>query len=236
MPKVTAFHRPDTVEAALALLAEPGRVPIGGGTVINTPGGEPVEVVDLSRLDLQYIGEKKKHLRLGATAVLQDVVEHPAAPPLVAEMAKRELPSTLRTLATVGGTIATGDAESLFVAALLAFGCTVELAPEGIVPLSDYLAGSHQGLITGATIETDGTTGFSETGRTPADTPIVAALARRHAAGTTLVLTGVADVPVLVSAEDPLAGLDPADDFRGTSEYRRHLAEVHSRRALDQLG
>lgn len=235
MPKVTAFHRPDSVEAALALLAEPGRIPIGGGTVINTPGGEPVEAVDLSGLDLRYIGETEKNLRLGATAVLQDVAEHPAVPPLVAEMAKRELPSTLRTLATVGGTIATGEPESLLVAALLAFGCDVELAAEGVVPLADHLAGSHRGLITGAIIETDGTTGFSETGRTPADTPIVAALARRNAAATTLVLTGVAEVPVSVSPDDPVAGLDPPADFRGTSEYRLHLAEVHSRRALQQL-
>ena len=73
------------------------------------------------------------------------------------------------------------------------------------------------------------------TARTPADTPIVAALGRRTDEGALrLALTGVAATPVLVDA-DHLDALDPPGDFRGTPAYRRHLAAVLTARVAEEL-
>ena len=63
----------------------------------------------------------------------------------------------------------------------------------------------------------------ARTARTPADRAIVAAYARTTGEERRIALTGVAPTPVLVRPGDDL---QPAGDFRGSGDYRRHLAEV----------
>ena len=50
--------------------------------------------------------------------------------------------------------------------------------------------------------------------------------------GRRVALTGVARTPVLVEQGDEL---DPIADFRGSSEYRRALAEVLLARAVEEI-
>ena len=79
-------------------------------------------------------------------------------------------------------------------------------------------------------------TAVARTGRTPADVPIVAAYGRRTTDGfVAMALTGVAEHPVLVDVFDPTAGLDPAGDFRGSREYRLHLARTLTARVMAEL-
>jgi CO/xanthine dehydrogenase FAD-binding subunit len=59
------------------------------------------------------------------------------------------------------------------------------------------------------------------------------AVARRDQSGRILLaLTGVASAPLLI---DTAASLDPPADFRGSAEYRRHLAVVLGARAIAGL-
>jgi CO/xanthine dehydrogenase FAD-binding subunit len=81
----------------------------------------------------------------------------------------------------------------------------------------------------------DQDTAVAVTGRTPADVPIVAAVARRSPTGIRLALTGVADHPRLVDPDHPTGDLTPLGDFRGSGEYRVHLASVLSTRVLQEL-
>ena len=75
---------------------------------------------------------------------------------------------------------------------------------------------------------------WESTERTPADTPIVLVVGRRNGSGRVgLAATGVADTPVRLDALD-LDGLEPPSDFRGSSDYRRHLAKVLTARGDDQ--
>jgi CO/xanthine dehydrogenase FAD-binding subunit len=100
--------------------------------------------------------------------------------------------------------------------------------------------------------------GFAHVGRTPRDRPIVCAAAFLHLDGgvcreVRLALGGVAEHPLRArdaeaflqgrpptpeniqeAASRAAAPLNPPGDFRGSSEYRRAMAEVLARRALSQ--
>lgn len=242
MAQVAAYHRPEDLEEAVDLLANPDRVALAGGTVVNADREPPaIEVVDLQAVGLDGISQEGDRLRMGAMASLDRLADHEAVPTWLAELARAELPSTLRTLATVGGTVAAGGGESVLLAGLLAAGADAEVASRGqavaISPLADLLAaGPDSGsLITAVTVDLVEAT-VATTARTPADVPIVAAVAARAGDGTvTVALTGVGANPTLVDPADPTAGLDPPGDFRGSPDYRRHLAATLSARAIGAL-
>lgn len=237
MPTVAAYHRPATLDDALALLAQPGRIPLAGGTLVNARAdvGANAELVDLQALDLSGIEPDQAtgpRLRIGATTTLSALAAHDTVPDWLATLARAEAPSTLRTLATVGGTVATNAPDSVLAAALLV--CDLDVERSGP-------------LITAITIDPSGPGAHAATGRTPADVPIVAAVARAAPDGPRLALTGVAPTPILVDPShpdrlaqqvadlDPQAGQSPPGDFRGSPAYRRHLATVLSARALEAL-
>ncbi len=236
MPLVAAYHRPTTLEQALDLLAEPNRVVLGGGTVLNADREHSdVEVVDVQALGLETISMDADRLHLGATATLATVCEHELVPGALREIARDEQPSTMRTLATIGGTVAVGDSESVLVAALLVHDAIVLLAGAEPTPLADLLAsGVPKGtVIKAVTIDPSGKTTTAGTRRTPRDVPIVCAVARTSTAGSVLALTGVAHCPVLADPADPTAGLSPEGDFRGSTNYRLGLARTLAARAME---
>lgn len=172
---------------------------------------------------------------VGATTRLSDLRSELRIPALLRDLARRELPSALRNQATVGGTIAYGSADSVLIAGLLAHDATVEIHGESTSTLTSALAEGFNGkLITSVTFNSVGVGAIASTGRTPADLPIVAAVAVASSDGVRLSLTGVATTPILVDPSDPTAGLAPVGDFRGSSEYRLHLAALLSARAVEE--
>ena len=251
MPHVLAYHRPTSLEDALALLARPAATTrvLAGGTIVNAdPRAAPVEVVDLQALGLESIYAADGGATIGATATLQDIADHDGLPEVLRILARRELPSAMRTLATIGGTIAMREWESPLIAGLLAFEAVVTVAAlasgeadvprEAEVPLAEILDRGVPtgGLIVGVQIRTDGRAAIAHTARTPADTPIVAVVARRMPDGTARIgASGVATTAILVEPQS-IHRLGPPGDFRGTPGYRRHLAAVLVGRALAELG
>jgi CO/xanthine dehydrogenase FAD-binding subunit len=235
MARISAYHRPSTIDEAVALLATHDRVPLGGGTVV-VPGRAAVEVVDLQALGLDAVTTDGDRLRLGATATLQAVVDSPATPALLADLARRETTSLLRNQATVGGTVAAPSPDSLLLAGLLVHEAEVERHGAASAALAAALADGPGGLVTAVTAALGGTGHVAVTGRTPGDDPIVGAVGRRTPDGRLLLaLTGVAATPVLVDPDDPTAALDPPGDFRGDADYRRHLAGVLAARVVEGL-
>ncbi len=240
VPLVTAYHRPGNIDEALDLLSSPPRVALGGGTTLNADR-EPsdLEAVDLQSLGLDAItATDDGRVRIGATATLDDMRRCELLPGSLRELARLEQPSTLRTLATAGGLVAKASAESLLLAGLLAHDAEVELAgPASARGLAELLdSGLPQGsLITATSVDPAGRAATARTGRTPADVPIVAAYGRRSEGSVAIALTGVGDHPVLVDAHNPTAGLSPAGDFRGSREYRLHLAATLTARVMQEL-
>ena len=245
MKTVVGYHRPGSLEEALSLLNREGTrsVLVAGGTSLNASRmAESVEIIDLQAIGCDQIRFDGTTLEIGATVRLTDLAAHQSVPKLVRDLTKREGPNTLRNVATVGGTIATGNAESELLAGLLVFDGLLTLAGPGgateSVPLDELLADRSKlagCIIVAIHIQTDGSAAAARTGRTPADTSIVAAVGRRSTSGMRLSVTGMAETPILVEPEG-VADLDPPGDFRGSPRYRRHLAGTLVRRVIDQLG
>ena len=243
MAKLQGYHRPKSVQEAVALLTRPQleTAVLAGGTYLTAQlTGDIDEVVDLQEAGLGHIHLEGRRARIGAMARLAEIAGQPELGDLLPAAAQRELPNTLRNAATIGGIIAGRDWESELLTTLLVVDAIVSLAgPSGEreQPLMDYLQQPHPAatLITAVTISADGHGAAARTGRTPADKPIVCAVARvGHSGMLHLALSGVAATPVRVAA-DAVALLVPPDDFRGSSEYRLHLAQVLSARVIAQV-
>jgi CO/xanthine dehydrogenase FAD-binding subunit len=238
---VSGYSRPASLEEALSLLAEPGTVPIGGGTtVVPFPAPAPITVIDLQALGLDGIVPTGSGcVRIGATATLQELADCADLPPVVREAARRERSSALRAQATVGGTVVTAQPESELLATLLVHRATVSLAgadgteEHGLASLLARLPLAPGTIVTAVTLDSSGRSAVARTGRTRADRPIVAAAARVDGAGDRLLaLSGVAATPVLV---DEVDDLEPPSDFRGSARYRLELARILAARALEAL-
>jgi len=244
MQAVVGYHRPESLGEALALLNREGprSAVLGGGTSFNAEEPkEPVEVIDLQAIGLDGIRLNGPNVEIGAMVRLSDLANNDCTPDLLKDLCRREGPNTLRNAATVGGTIAVRDPESELVAGFLVHQGQVTLTVPGggtrTVGLDELLAdrGMLQGsIITKLQLDPGGYGAAARTGRTPSDVSIVAALARKTTAGITLALTGVASTPILVPPAD-VGALHPPGDFRGSSDYRRHLAGILTRRVIDQL-
>lgn len=234
---IETYHRPATLDEALTLLGAEGTAVLGGGTslVASNAATGLIDLQDLGLNDIELDGDR---VVVGAMVRLRDLAESDLVPAMLRDLARREAPSTIRNAATIGGAVATGDAESELLAGLLVYEAQVTVVDsdgETSHSLDDYLRDRPVGIITKIAVAAGGTTSAARTGRTPADRPIVMAVVRRTDNGDILLaLTGVAAAPI---ATDPgaLDSLDPADDFRGTAEYRIHLARTLSRRAVEGL-
>lgn len=248
MSQLKAYHRPTTINDALQLLAQPSirSAVVAGGTYIVPHLGETVEaVIDLQALGLTELAADSQSLTAGAMVTLQTLVNSDATPSLLRESALYEGPNTFRHMGTIGGSIISANKESEFVAALLVFEAQITLqtlSGSRTLALADFLkdipSALAGGLITAVSIATGGKTASARVARTPLDSPIVAALARRSADGSTrLALCGVANMPVLIDpASNIKAAVNPPADFRGSTEYRRQMAATLSRRVLEELG
>ena len=241
MPSVLAYHRPQTLDDVSELSRRPNTRLIGGGTVVvpdaRAAGADGVEIIDLQALGLDVIEPASgDRLTLGAMVRLGVLAADGRVPELLRDLARRELPSALRNQATVGGTVGLGAADSVLVAGLLVHAAEVDIHGAGTVPLEGLLAaGAPTGVITAVRVECSGAGSIAATGRTPADDPIVAAIARKGPAGVRVALTGVAPAPIEVDPADPIASLAPPGDVRGSAAYRLHLAETLTRRAVQEV-
>lgn len=238
-------------------------VPLAGGawltprlrSDVDIPGslaGQIDVVVDLVNLPLNYItGDGRPgsgSLRIGATTRLADVMDDPLCQTLaggiLAESARRAGPVNTRNTATVGGCIAGRGPVLEFTLALAALGATIVIA-DGAQSAS-VLAPLAGQLITEIRVPWAGDDvrgGLARVARTPADQPIVAAAAVVAAAGLRVALGGTAADVLLVTAdsaatlEDAIAAqaaaAQPFADFRGSVEYRRAMAPIIARRAVE---
>jgi CO/xanthine dehydrogenase FAD-binding subunit len=246
---ITSYFRPDTLEKALEMLTQPNTLPLGGGTVINTPAfrGSDFAVVDLQALGLNPIRHKGNNLEIGATVTLQQLLESEYTPESLKAAIRLEAAINIRNMSTVAGALVTCDGRSPFATALLALDAYIlitehaarptSLSFGNFLPLRDL---SHR-LITAITLPINAQLGFEYVARTPADRPIVcAAVVQWPSERTRLALGGYGKAPLLAMDGMGADGLETAasnafheaSDEWASAAYRMDVAKTLARRAV----
>lgn len=244
---ISGYHRPKTLDEALELLAQPGTVPLGGGTALSRPGADRVQGVDLQALGLSGLKKIGNNLEAGATVTLQALLETERCPEGLKPAVKLEAPLNLRNAATVAGTLVTCDGRSTFVTALLACDAKLQiLSPKSnIVSLGDFLPLRPPGLITSITVPLQTKIAFAYVARTPADKPIVCvALARWPSGRTRLAVGGFGKAPLLAMDGTEAEGIEAAArnafheaaDEWASAEYRMDVAATLAKRCAKSIG
>ena len=179
MPSVLAYHRPQSLDEAQKLASEKNAVLIGGGTlvipeVLSNPSSE-TEIIDLQSVGLTGITSENEgsetSIKIGAMSRLADLINNEHIPHLLRELCTKELPSTLRTQATIGGTIAERSNESILLSGFLAINAEIQIYEKNWIPLNEYLQSSPPtGIITAIKFfrsSDDSKSCFHSVGRTP---------------------------------------------------------------------
>lgn len=180
-----------------------------------------------------------------------------------AQAAHRSASSILRNQATIAGTLI-AEPDGVLAVALLALDAraTVVGKETRVIEVSDLArALTGQSLVTEIGIPlTNPRASLQAVARTPSDKPIVCVVAsarieRGIARAVRIALGGVSEIATRArAAENALEGqslndavieqavgairespLQPRSDFRGSAEYRREMASVLTRRALNAL-
>jgi carbon-monoxide dehydrogenase medium subunit len=223
----------------------------------------PSVLVDIGRLrDLSYVREDGDSVVIGALTRHRDVEINETLrthAPLLAHVAGQVGDPQVRHRGTIGGSVAHGDPASDLPAACLAMGATfTAVGPGGErrIDVNDFFQGFLETALQPDEVLTEirvpKATGagwsFQKFNRRAQDWAIVGVAALGgDRAGVALVNMG--PVPIRASAvEQALAGgasaaeaaahaadgLEPPSDLNATPEYRRHLAQVLVRRALEE--
>lgn len=247
--RIRDYHRPEDPDAAQALLSR--RDAHAVSLVISPhPHAEPFAgvdaVVDLSRLELNYIKEEEEALRIGAMTPLQEMVDSPLikslADGVLADEAQRTAHLGLRNLSTLGGVMRSNDGVPEVRLALLALNAMPVM--QGGILTEVQIASQPNAHGAPARVA-----------RSPRDQAIVAACAVLEVnAGVCRevrlavvcpkpklidsvddMLKGKAFTPDLLqsAAEAVMKEIESLGDYRGSAQYRREMAGVLARRALE---
>jgi carbon-monoxide dehydrogenase medium subunit len=225
----------------------------------------PSVLVDIGRLgELSYLRDAGDHVAIGALTRHRDIETSEllgAEVPLLARAASFVGDPQVRHRGTIGGSLSHGDPASDLPAVVLALGATIVVRGPGgerTIPATEFFKGfletalAHDELLTEIRVPKAAGAGwsFQKFNRRAQDWAIVGVAAIRN--GTTgVALVNMASTPVRARAvEEALAGgasateaaehasdgLDPPADLNASQEYRRHLATVLVRRALEVAG
>lgn len=245
---IVEYHRPESVNESLLLLARksPPTYPLGGGTVLNLPGPNPMAVVDLQDLGLDTLDKANDSWNIGATVTLQKLIQSETLYPALKAAIRHEATYNIRQVATVAGGLVSGDGRSPFNAVMLALGAHLEVMPgKENVPLGEYLLfrdGKQNGrLITQVVVPSNLKLTYEYVARTPADLPIVCSAVAQWPSGRTRVVLGGYGKSVLLAFDGPdssgveIAARDAyseAGDQWASAEYRSNIAATLTHRCL----
>ncbi|HLH46428.1 MAG TPA: xanthine dehydrogenase family protein subunit M [Acidimicrobiales bacterium] len=225
----------------------------------------PALLVDIGRLrDLSYVRDDGDTLAIGALTRHRDVEINDLVTthvPLLAKVAGQIGDPQVRHRGTIGGSIAHGDPASDLPAATLALGATYKaVGPNGerTIPAGEFYRGFLETALAADEVLTEivvpkvgaGGWSFQKFNRRAQDWAIVGVAAVRNG-HTGIGLVNMGSTPLRATAvEEALAagaspaeaaahaadGLEPPGDLNASPEYRRHLAQVLVRRALEEAG
>jgi len=226
----------------------------------------PSVLVDIGRLrDLNYVRDAGDRLAVGALTTHEELHFDEllrAECPLLAHTAGEIGDPQVRHMGTIGGSVAHADPASDLPAVLLALDAELVVHGPGgdrTLPASGFWKGifeselGPQDLLTEIRVPKTGGTGWSYQKFNPRaqDWAIVGVAAVARNGGAAVALTNMGETPVRAgaveqalaggagaadAAEQALEGTNPPEDALASADYRRHLAKVLVRRALEEAG
>lgn len=264
-PASFAYVRPETVEGAIAALADPdsdARVLAGGQSLVpmlHMRLLRPATIVDINRIrDLDRIEPAGEGVSIGALTRYSAVEESALVAerlPLLRTAIGYVGDRQIRNRGTVGGSLAQADPLGEVPLVCLALGATVIVRGAGgsrELDIDDFLIGQYTTALEPGELLVEvrfprkpERHAFFELTRRHNDFAVLALALALREDELRIALAGVDERPVLVTlpasatADDAvascLAAIDPGDDVRASAEYRRHLVEVHVAAKLEEL-
>ncbi|GAB2661431.1 xanthine dehydrogenase family protein subunit M [Saccharopolyspora gloriosae] len=264
IPAAFTYHRAESVDDALRLLAEHGddaKLLAGGHSLLPLMKlrlAVPELLVDVTALrELAFVEDAGPEVRIGALTRHHDLANSALlarAVPLLAHAAGTIGDPQVRHRGTLGGSLAHGDAAADLPAVVLALDAVLVLrGPDGTrdVPAAEFFVDFFETALEPGEIITEvrvpkQTAGwdFQKFTRRAIDWAVVGvavagdAVALVNMGATPLRATAVetalaAGAPLAEAAERAADGTSPADEPAASADYRRHLARVLVRRALE---
>ena len=241
---IVEYHRPETLDEALDLLARthPLTIPLGGGNILCQKKKPDFAVVDLQLLGLNKIVIEGQLLIIGATATLQQTHNLIGlSENLMASLRtciEWESSRNRRQMATIAGTLVSCDSRSALTTALLALDARLIWAPGSeLQSLGDFLPlrqpFGHEQLMLGVRITTNVHLRVDMVSRTPMDRPIVCAAVAIWPSGRTRVALGGHGLAPILAMDGPepdgaiVAAQEAyrySEDEWGSAAYRMDVA------------
>ena len=220
----------------------------------------PAVLIDISRIpDLSYVRVEGDEVAIGAGTRHHELEKDAVAAaevPILPYVASQVGDPQVRHRGTIGGTVAHSDPASDLPTALLALGGTVVVqGPNGrrSIPLTEFWLGffetalAEDELIVEIRVPRTGSAGwaYEKFTRRANDWPIVAAaavdgrVALANMAGSVVRATATEEALARGASIEEAAALadqdtSPGADMHADQEYRRHLARLLTRRALEK--
>jgi aerobic carbon-monoxide dehydrogenase medium subunit len=246
----------------LGRFGEDAKVLAGGQSLIPLMKlrlSRPSALVDLGRLtDLQYVREDGDRIAIGALTRYEDLHNNETLRrgcPLLAHAAGEVGDPQVRHMGTIGGAAAHGDPASDIPSALVALEGELVTSSGRTIPAGDFFQGVFTTALEPTEVLTeirvpkgDGGWSYQKFHPRAQDWAIVGVAVATNG-GTKVALTNMGPKPLrataveeaLASGADPATaadaaadGTEPIDDVFATADYRRHLAQVLVRRALEE--
>ena len=242
---ISQYHRPETIDQALQLLARktPKTIPLGGGTRISQYRGEPIEVVDIQNLRLEQLVADGDTFTIGAGVRLADLEGWHELPAVYRNALRKEGTINLRQSATVGGAVVGADGTSVFACALLAADASLTWLPgETAVSYGDWLSLKNGGLLINE-IRVPALVDVRQesVSRSPMDVAFLSiSLARWKSGRVRVVLGGTMTAPMIIADGSGTEGIEEglrsasrqfADHWAG-ADFRAETAVTLLRRML----
>jgi len=225
-PAPFAYHRPGSLDEALALLEDPDAKPLAGGQslvpMLNFRLARPSALVDLAGLGLDGIRVEDGALVVGAMARQWDLEHSAHAFPLLRDALRHVGHTATRCRGTVGGSLAHADPTAELAVCALALGATV-VTDRREIPADEFFVSVFTTALEPGELLLEvrfpapsGEQSFQEVAHRDGDFAVVCA-ARN---GDRVAVGGIAATPVLWPHEE-----EPTGDLFAPAAYKREIAE-----------